>query len=81
MTRLYLIDISTRSPSAAQTHITLVCELVAELLAARGLLNIHEGAFKDVLQCHPSRTRRPYLACSGPSQTNPRPDEKLSRCS
>lgn len=53
MTRLYLIDISTRSPSAAQTHITPVCELVAEPPAARGHLNIHEGAFKDVLQHRP----------------------------
>lgn len=76
MTRLYLIDISTRSPSAAQTHITPLGELAAEPAAARGLLNIHEGALKDVLQHRPLRRPTPYLP---PSQTNPRPDEKLSR--
>lgn len=77
MTRLYLIDISTRSPSAAQTHITPLGELVAEPAAARGLLNIHEGALKDVLQHRP--LRRPTRLYLPPSQTNPRPDEKLSR--
>lgn len=80
MTRLYLIDTSTRSPSAAQTHITPVCELVAEPPAARGRLNIHEGAFKDVLQHRPLAADFTFQA-RGPSQMNPRPDEELSRCS
>lgn len=76
MTRLYLIDIPTRSPSAAQTHITPVCELVAEPPAARGHLNIHEGAFKDVLQHRPraaTRARkRPRSRLYLPSRAPPR---------
>lgn len=79
MTRLYLIDIPTRSPSAAQTHITPLCELVAEPPAARGHLNIHEGAFKAVLQhrrraaaCARKRPRsRLCLARAGPLPDEP----------
>lgn len=48
LTTLDLIDIRTESFPSANRHITLVCKLVAELLAAKGLFNIHEGAFKDV---------------------------------
>lgn len=82
MTRLYLIDISTQSPSAAQTHITPVWELVAEPPAARGHLNIHEGAFKDVLQHRPRALAADFtFQAQGPSPMNPRPDEELSRCS
>lgn len=50
LTTLDLIDIQLESFPSSNRHITLVCKLVAELLAAKGLLNIHEGAFKDVLQ-------------------------------
>lgn len=58
LTTLDLIDIPTESFPSANRHITLVCKLVAELPAAKGLLNIHEGAFKDVLQKVSSLHRR-----------------------
>lgn len=48
LTTLDLIDIRTESFPGANRHITAVCKLVAELLAAKGLFNIHEGAFKGV---------------------------------
>lgn len=50
LTTLDLIDTPAESFPAANRHIRVVCKLVAELPTAKGLLNIHEGAFKDVRQ-------------------------------
>lgn len=46
LTTLDLIDIRPESFPSSNRHIKLVCKLVAELLAAKGLLNIHEGLLK-----------------------------------
>ena len=56
LTRLDLIDNRTESFPGANRHITLVCKHVAELPSAKGLFNIHEGAFKDVRQLFPPST-------------------------
>lgn len=56
LTTLDLIDIWTEPFLSANRHITLVCKLVAELPSAKGLFNIHEGAFKGVRQLSPPST-------------------------
>lgn len=79
LTTLDLIDIRTESFPSANRHITLVCKLVAELLAAKGLLNIHEGAFKDVLQkSHPSTVTR-FPTCLYNQRTHTLPSTHLQQ--
>lgn len=65
LTTLDLIDIRTEPFLSANRHITLVCKLVAELLAAKGLFNIHERTFKGVQQRVSSLHRhRPFSSIS-----------------